>query len=39
MQSDIQGSEMGSILASELGVTVYVTGNEVSARHWLMYGD
>ncbi|BCT93432.1 hypothetical protein LYSHEL_24560 [Lysobacter helvus] len=39
LQSDIQGSELGEILASERGVTVHVSGDEVAARHWLMYGE
>ena len=39
MQDDIQGSELGSILASERGVRVHVSNDEVVARHWLMYGD
>ena len=39
LQSDIQGSELGQILASERGVTIHVTTDEVTARHWLMYGD
>ena len=39
LQSDIQGSELGQILASERGVTVHVSGDEVAARHWLMYGE
>jgi len=39
MQDDLQGSEMGSIIASERGVQVFVTNDEFVARHWLMYGD
>ena len=39
MQDDIQGSELGQILASERGVTIHVTTDEVTARHWLMYGE
>ena len=39
MQDDLQGSELGSILASERGVQVYVTNDEFVARHWLMYGE
>ena len=39
MQDDLQGSEHGSILASERGVQVYVTNDEFVARHWLMYGE
>ena len=39
MQDDLQGSELGSILASERGVRVHVSNSEVVARHWLMYGD
>ena len=38
LQDDLQGSELGSILASERGVEVYVTNDEFVARHWLMYG-
>ncbi|MUV14474.1 hypothetical protein [Noviluteimonas gilva] len=39
LQDDLQGSEHGSILASERGVNVYVTNDEFVARHWLMYGE
>jgi len=39
LQDDLQGSEHGSILASERGVQVYVTNDEFVARHWLMYGE
>ena len=39
LQDDLQGSEHGSILASERGVEVYVTNDEFVARHWLMYGE
>jgi hypothetical protein len=39
MQDDLQGSEMGSIIASERGVQVFVTNDEFVARHWLLYGD
>ena len=39
MQDDLQGSELGSILASKRGVRVHVSNDEVVARHWLMYGN
>ena len=39
MQSDLAGSEMGGILASERGVSIYISSDEVAARHWLVYGE
>lgn len=39
MQSDLAGSEMGGILATERGVSIYISGDEVAARHWLVYGE
>ena len=36
--ADPAGSEMGGILASERGVSIYISSDEVAARHWL-YGE
>ena len=39
MQGDLQGSEHGGILLTERGISIHVSNDEFTARHWLMYGE